>query len=134
MKKSYILECSYDYPFIVLAINSHSKPYKLCWALNKYFGLNFEKTKSHEIKDGLKFTRYKSKKKDNTHLNLLVNQSKKGYLMPSKKSVNYFLIINKKNWKNKKHEFLSKLKKINDILLVFELEEDINSNRFIIND
>ena len=54
--------------------------------------------------------------------------------MPSKKSVNYFLILNKKNWKNKKHEFLSKLRKINDILLVFELEEDINSNRFIIND
>ncbi|MAU36579.1 MAG: hypothetical protein CMD14_04310 [Flavobacteriales bacterium] len=74
------------------------------------------------------------KKKDSTHLNLLVNQSKKGYLMPSKKSVNYFLIINKKNWKNKKQEFLSKLRKINDILLVFELEEGINSNRFIIND
>lgn len=134
MKKSYTLECSYDYPVIVLAINSHSKAYKLCWTLNRSFGLNFEKTKSHEIKDGHKFTRYKSKKKDSTHLNLLVNQSKKGYLMPSKKSVNYFLILNKKNWKNKKHEFLSKLRKINDILLVFELEEDINSNRFIIND
>ena len=134
MKKNFILECSYDYPFTVLAINSHSKPYKLCWGLNQSFGLNFEKTKSHEINEGLSFTRYKSNKKDGTFLNLLVNQSKKGYLLPSKKSVNYFLIINKKNWKNEKHEFLSKLRKINDILLVFEMEEGINSNRFIIND
>ena len=61
--------------------------------------LNFEKTKSHEINDELSFTRYKSNKKDGTLLNLLVNQSKKGYLVPSKKSVNYFLIINKKNFK-----------------------------------
>ena len=81
MKKNYTLECSYDYPVIVLAINSHSKPYKLCWTLNRYFGLNFEKTKSHEIKDGLKFTRYKSKKKASTHLNLLVKAHNKLYQM-----------------------------------------------------
>ena len=38
------------------------------------------------------------------------------------------------NWKKEKHEFLSKLRKINDILLVFELGEEKNSERFIIYD
>ena len=134
MKKNYVLNCDYDYSFVVLAINSHSKVYKLCWSLNKHLGLSFEKTNNHKINEKLIVPRYKSKKKDGTVLNLLVNQSKKGYMIPSQKTVNYFLIINKDNWKKEKHEFLSKLRKINDILLVFELGSEQNRDRFIIYD
>ena len=57
-------------------------------------------------------------------------------MIPSQKSVNYFLIINKENWMVEKDEFLSKLRAINDILLVFELELDKekDSDRFLIHD
>ena len=67
---------------------------------------------------------------------MLSNRSKKGYIIPSQKSVNYFLIINKKNYKTKKQELLTKLRAINDILLVFEIKTDTeqNSDRFIIHD
>ena len=136
MKKYYRLDCTYDYDFVVLAINSHSKAYKLCWSLNQAFGLNFETTDNHKINDELIFTRYKSENIDGSALNLFSNRSKKGYMIPSQKSVNYFLIITKDSWKAEKDEFLSKLRTINDILLVFELELDKekDSDRFIIYD
>ena len=136
MKKYYILDCAHDYDFVVLAINSHSKPYKLCWSLNQTLGLNFEITTNHKINKKLVFTRYKSENIDRGVFNLLVNRSKKGYMIPSQKSVNYFLIINKDNWMVEKYELLSKLRAINDILLVFEfeLDKEKNSDRFIIYD
>ena len=136
MKKKYTLDCSYDYDFDVLAINSHTKAYKLCWILNKTLGFNFEIVEDHKINKELVFTRYKSENNDGEAINLLSNRSKKGYIIPSQKSVNYFLIINKKNYKTKKQELLTKLRAINDILLVFEIKTDTeqNSDRFIIHD
>ena len=134
MKKQYVLDCEYDYGFKVLAINSHSKPYKLCWNLNQKLGLNFEITDNHKINKDLIFTRYKSENIDGSTLNLFLNRSKKGYMIPSQKSVNYFLIINKDRWRVEKDELLSKLRTINDILLVFEidLKKEQNSDRFIV--
>ena len=136
MKKYYRLDCAHDYDFVVLAINSHSKAYKLCWRLNQILGLNFEITESHKINKELIFTRYKSENSDGRSLHLLSNRSKKGSMISSQKSINYFLIINKDNWATEKYEFLSKLREINDILLVFELELDKekNSDRFIMYD
>ena len=136
MKKRYTLDCPYDYGFEVLAINSHSKAYKLCWILNQKLDLNFEITDSHKINEALIFTRYKSENTDKGVFNLLSNRSKKGDMIPSQKSVNYFLIIDKDNWMVEKYEFLSKLRAINDILLVFEIDlaKEKNSDRFLIHD
>jgi len=135
MKKYHTLEIIQEYEFITLAINSHSKGYKLCWNLNNAFGLNFEMTENHKITNELIFTRYEAKNNDGILFNLLSNRSKQGYLIPSQKSINYFLLINN-NQNNIKDEVLSKLRAINDILLVFELDlkKIKNSDRFIIYD
>lgn len=136
MKTHYTLDCDQEYDFIVLAINSHSKAYKLCWNLNNKLFLNFEITAEHSVSDELFFTRYKSKNENIAQIDLLTNRSKKGYLIPSQKSVNYFLVIKDESWREKKDTFLSKLRTINDILLVFELDlkKTKNSDRFIIYD
>ena len=136
MKMHYTLECDQEYEFVVLAINSHSKAYKLCWNLNNTLLLNFEMTDEHSISDELLFTRYKTKTENGAQINLLANRTKKGYLIPSQKSVNYFLVIKDEYWCDTKESFLSKLRAINDILLVFELdlEKTKNSDRFIIHD
>tara|TARA_B100000287_G_scaffold299518_1_gene282679 strand:+ start:281 stop:700 length:420 start_codon:yes stop_codon:yes gene_type:complete len=136
MKKYHRLDCSYDYAFKVLAISSHSKAYKLCWHLNQKLNLSFEKINSHKINESLFFTRYKSKDSEGNTLSLFSNRSKNGFLIPSQKSVNYFMIINKEFWNLKKDEFLGKLRAINDILLVFELDlqKEKNSDRFVIHD
>ncbi len=129
MKTHHILHCTQEHEFITLAINSHSRGYKLCWSLNKSLGLSFKMTDSHIISKDLIFTRYVAKDDDGRLFNLLPNLSKKGYLIPSQSRINYFLLINKSNWGNIKDRLLSKLRAINDILLVQELDVEKIKNR-----
>ena len=136
MKKYHKLNCEEEYDVVTLAISSHIKAYKLCWMLNKKLGLNFELTNNHTTLEGDSFVRYKSEDKEGMEMNLLLNRSKKGYILPTKKTTDYFLIINKNDWKKIKRQFLNRLRAINDILLVFEIDMDKekNSERLIIYD
>ena len=93
MKTRVTLKCAEGFDFSVLAINSHIKAYKLCWNMNKFLQLDFEKKKDHRIKEELRFARYIYVCDDDVEYTLLANHSKKGCLIPSQKSVNFFLLI-----------------------------------------
>ena len=136
MKTRLTLECVEEIDFSVLAINSHTKAYKLCWNINKSLKLNFEKEEDHSIKEELWFARYVYVCDDNVEYTLLANHSKKGCLIPSQKSVNFFLLIKNDYWQQEKTEFINKLRDIKDILLVFELDTNLTKHidRFIFND
>jgi len=137
MKKHFVLDYSYELGFVVLGLNCHSKAYKLCWFLNQKLELDFEKAKDHNIKNQGRFTRYSyTNQYLESHYDLLVNRSKEGYLIPSKKSVNYFLKVESRFWKQEKEEFIRKIKEIPEILLIFELELKTNNelDKFIFND
>ena len=73
---------------------------------------------------------------DDVEYTLLANHSKKGCLIPSQKSVNFFLLIKNDNWQQEKTEFISRLREVKDILLVFEVETNLikQVDRFIFND
>ena len=137
MKTRYTLDFFEEPDFIVLAINSHTKEYKLCWHLNQKLQFDFAKTTDHKIEDELWFSRYLYNDQSyDTEYELLSNRSKNGYLLPSHKGVNFLLKINKTMKTSEKEEFIQKLRKIPEILLIFEL--DLNKikqlNRFIFND
>ena len=136
MKTRFTLDCAEEIDFTVLAINSHIKAYKLCWNINKSLQLNFEKKKDHNIKEELWFARYTSVCPDDVEYTLLANRSKNGYLIPSKKSVNFFLLIKNNYWQQEKIEFISKLREIEGILLVFEVDTNgiKHIDRFFFND
>ena len=132
MKTRFILECPGDTNFSVLAIHTHIKGYKLCWNINKALGVTFEKNKDHNVEENLWFSRYTYICEEGVEYNLLANRSKKGYLIPKQKSVNYFLVIEDNQQKTKQH-FLNKIKEVKDVLLVFEIETKLikEINRFI---
>jgi len=136
MKTRLTLDCSGELDFAVLAINSHIKAYKLCWNINKLLKLNFEKKKDHRIKEELWFARYMYVCDDDVEYTLLANHSKKGCLIPNQKSVNFFLLIKNNYWQQEKTEFISRLKDVKDILLVFEVDTKLikHIDRFIFND
>ena len=136
MKKRFILEYCEEFDFFVLAINSHTKAYKLCWNINKSLKLNFEKKQDHCVKKELWFASYTSVCDDGVEYNLLANRSKNGYLIPTQKSVNFFLLIKNNFWQQEKKQFISRLREVNDILLVFELDTSLlkHIDRFIFND
>jgi len=136
MKTRFTLECAEEFDFAVLAINSHIKAYKLCWNINSSMQLNFEKKNDHNIKKDLWFSRYNYISDDGIEYDLLANRSKKGYLVPSQKSINFFLIVKNDYWNQDKAEFMIKLRNIADILLVFEIDTANlkHIDRFIFND
>ena len=136
MKTRFTLECAEEFDFAVLAINSHIKAYKLCWNINSSMQLNFEKKNDHNIKKDMWFSRYNYISDDGIEYDLLANRSKKGYLVPNQKSINYFLVVKNDYWEQEKLDFMSKLRNIPDVLLAFEI--DIANlkyiDRFIFND
>ena len=136
MKTRFILDCVKELDFSVLAINSHTKAYKLCWNINKYLQLNFEKKEDHKIKEESWFARYTYVCDDEAEYTLLSNHSKNGYLISDQKSVNFFLLIKNDYWQQEKTEFISRLRDVKDILLVFEIETNLikDIDRFIFND
>ena len=136
MKTYFTLEQVDEIDFSVLAINSHAKGYKLCWSINKELQLNFEKVEDQIINNELMFSRYFCTTNKGDEYNIITNRSKKGYLIPDQKSVNYFLIANNRNWLAEKKEFISKLRENKEVLLVFELDAEKSKyiNRFIFND
>jgi len=136
MKTRFTLECAEELDFAVLAINSHIKAYKLCWNINSSMKLNFEKTHDHNVKEDLWFSRYTYISDEGVEYDLLTNRSKKGYLVPNQKSINYFLVVRNDYWKQDKPDFMSKLRGIQDVLLAFEIDiENLKYiDRFIFND
>ena len=137
--KSLTLEYLDEVDFIVLAINSHAKGYKLCWEMNNRLKVNFIKNKYHKPEETTEvaFSRFTSEDKDlEIHHDLISNYSKGGQLLPKFKNIDYFLKIQNPFWEKEKEEFIGKLSKITEILLIFEFDLDSISslNPFIFHD
>ena len=90
MKTYFTLDQIEEVDFSVLAINSHAKGYKLCWSINKELQLNFEKAEDQIIHNEMVFSRYTCVTNEGCEYNIIANRSKKGYLIPDQKKVNYF--------------------------------------------
>ena len=135
--KTYKIDGEEEIDFLILGINSHVRLYKLCWEINKKLKTNFVKTQNHKPQNRNKqsFEMYRfTDKNTQTRYNILSNRSPSGHLDPQNKSVNYFLIVQEGVYSSKK--IIKSLRKIDDILLVFELNlSKIKSiSPFIVND
>ena len=126
-----------DINFVILAINSHEKMYKLCWSINKNKKFNFKKTTNHINPENTsqnfeRFTYINSL--TNTKYDIVSNSCSKGFLDPTNKSVNYFFTIQGGVYNIEK--IIQNLNELESVLLVFELNlYKIKSiNPFIIND
>lgn len=121
MKKIYTLERTDIFDFSVFAISSHVRGFKLCWNINKELMMDFEMLDDHVIDNNLYFSRYSYVCEEGKQYNILKNQSNKGYLIPEYKSINFFLLIDEEEIKR---ELILKLKKVKDILLIFEIKKE----------
>ena len=135
MKTVHIIDDEIKLDMTVLAVNSHVKGYNLCWHINKKLCINFIKKEIFigENKESLSAfeVEYENKK-----ITLVNNRSKKRILVPEKKNVDFFIIVEPEMKNTAKEEFISKLREISKILLIFEvdLEKEQEAHRFIIND
>lgn len=123
------LDIEYDYDFILIAICSHERDYRFCWALNKTLNLDLQKREQPiEIKDKkldgpLNFSVYHHPDEEMfTDYYIIVNRANGVFLITEHKNVDYFMIIKGNITTAEKNKLITQLKKINNILTAYEID------------
>ena len=122
------LKLELDFDFIVLAITTSLKDYRLCFNLNKFAPANFMRvdelalplSDNHTV---ALFNRYTYLPENcETEFYLLSNKSSEGLLIPEMNRVDYFLVI--KNFIDKEdlEAWITHLKQIPELLAAVEVD------------
>ena len=135
MKTVYFLDQKPELDFDILAINSHSKAYVLCWHINNDINTCFKKKKGIVFSKKEVYSEFACSY-EGFDMSIIQNQSKQGFLIAEKNKIDFFLKITPKMSSDQKVQFLLKLKRISKILLIFELnlQKEQNAHRFIFDD
>lgn len=123
-----VLLTEFEYDFQLIGISSHAKDYRLCWELNKEFGiqLNKEEDVLFSTKKGDKavFSMYFYQNEyEDKDLRLISNKSSGRLLIPESKASDFILMFYDYN-EFEVREMLVKIRKINVVLTAFELDVD----------
>ncbi len=119
------LSFEYDYDFQLIGLYCHFKDYRLAWALNKRFEFDFVKqdpyaiTNEEEIQEFSYYTF--SIEHQELYYYLLANRSEHGLLIPERKDIDYFIIIDGLYERSKKKEFITQLSTLNEVLSAVEV-------------
>ena len=127
MNRKY-LKFEIDLDFLLIALTSPLKDYRLCYLVNKYLHLNFVKIGdlSVEIHPGTEpvlFSRYRyNTEPTDTDFYLIANKGTEGHLLPEMPRADYFLLI--KNYMDEKDfdDLLSGLNKIPEIVAAVKID------------
>lgn len=125
MSKTVFLS-EFEYDFKLIGISSHSKDYRLCWEINKKFGVELQKEqdvlfsnkKGHTANFSMYFYQNEAEEKD---LRLISNKSGGRLLIPESKASDFLLMFYDYN-KFEISEMLREIRKINIVLTAFEVE------------
>lgn len=115
------LQVSYDFDFLILALNANVKPYKLAWSINKELGLNLIMAENIEIgfneKKSLSILNYIDTDEFRT-VRLIKNRVEEtevafnAYLLPELKNFDYFLLLENETNTFDENAFISEIKQI----------------------
>ncbi len=124
------LKLELDFDFILIAITSQLKDYRLCYYINKYTETNFNKVDDlclHFKDDGAKYFSHYLYQWTNTDclFHLLANKGTDGFLIPEMKEADYFILIKEFIDEEDLDFFLERIKLIQDI----QAAAEINPNR-----
>lgn len=120
------LEIEEDFDFFMLGICSHVKDYRLCWEINKEFGIELHKDPDLEVMNNgeqktFSFNSYENSANPNDYY-LISNKSELGFLVPEEKKCDYFLIIKGPLAKKEEEELIKKLNHSKNILTCYPIE------------
>ncbi len=130
-----ILSFELDLDFILIAITSQLKDYRLCYHINKELNADFRKINDYELNlfagnEPLQFSQYFYQiKASQTEFYIIANHSVSGFLIPEMGKVNYFMLI--KNYFDEEdlNSMVFRLKQIGNIKTVLRINpKRIKSN------
>lgn len=115
------LQVTYDFDFLLLALNASVKPYKLAWSLNKELGLNLVKNENIEIgfneQKSLSIQNFLDSSEFQT-VRLIrnraedVNEAFNAFLLPELKNFDYLLLLENETNSFDENVFISEIKQI----------------------
>lgn len=130
-----ILSFELDLDFILIAITSYLKDYRLCYYINKELNIDFRKINDYCLtlfsgNEPLRFSQYFYKiMSTETEFYIIANHSTAGYLIPELANINYFMLIKNHFDEEDLEDTLLRLKRIENIETVIQLDpKAIKSN------
>ena len=124
MSKHLLLD-DYDYDFFAIGITCHAKDYRLCWAINKLLDISLEKDTDIELtnkkgKTSKHSCYYYWDELTEKEYRLVSNKSQNDFLVKEQKQADFYLLLYENTAETAK-EIAIQLKKINIILMSFEV-------------
>lgn len=121
------LKYELDLDFVLLAITTPLKDYKLCFKINKHLNFNFGKINELELmfnadENPFCFSRYYYLDfQTETIFYLLANKGTEGFLVPEMKNADFFLLIHNYIDREDLQNVIAGLNKIPEILVAVEI-------------
>ncbi|WP_431199544.1 IPExxxVDY family protein [Mucilaginibacter sp. P25] len=122
------LKFEIDFDFVLIAVTSSLKDYRVCFLINKYLNFNFVKTDDLEVdiypgSEPVLFSLYRySWETTETDFFFIGNKGSDGYLVPEIKSADYFLMIRNYIDDNELDTIISSLNKIPEIVAAVKID------------
>ncbi|MGI4728528.1 MAG: IPExxxVDY family protein [Janthinobacterium lividum] len=130
-----ILSFELDLDFILIAITSQLKDYRLCYHINKELNADFRKVNDYELNlfagnEPMQFSQYFYQIKTfETEFYIIANRGAAGFLIPEMASVNYFMLIKNHFDDEDLGNMICRLKQIENIKKVVRVDpKKIKSN------
>lgn len=120
------LKLELDFDFILIALTSQLKDYRLCFHINKVAETDFRKVDELELQlkesEPRYFSRYLHQiPNSECEFYLIANRGSDGFLIPEMKESDYFILIKEFIDDEDLELFLSQLRRINDIQAAVEV-------------
>ncbi|MFC0513338.1 IPExxxVDY family protein [Mucilaginibacter angelicae] len=122
------LKFEIDFDFVLIAVTSSLKDYRVCFLINKYLNFNFVKNDDLEVDiypgaEPVLFSLYRySWETTETDFFFIGNKGSDGYLVPEIKSADYFLMIRNYIDDNELDTIVSTLNKIPEIVAAVKID------------
>ena len=123
------LKLELDFDFILIAVTSQLKDYRLCFNINKYTETDFRKTEDLIVNFKGIASKYFSKyihrpSNSECEFYLIANKGSVGFLISEMKEADYFIMIKDFIDEEDLDFFLTRLKLVKDIQAVVELNPE----------
>jgi hypothetical protein len=132
------LKFEIDFDFVLIAVTSSLKDYRVCFLINKYLNFNFSKTDDLEVDiypgaEPVLFSLYRySWETTETDFFFIGNKGSDGYLVPEIKSADYFLMIRNYIDDNELDTIISSLNKIPEIVAAVKIDQNKITGKSVI--
>lgn len=115
-----------EFDFDLFGISCHARDYRLCWELNSKLKFDFQRTEDYEVRQQRELISCASyeytHEEDHINYYIIANRGENGFVVPEQKQADYFLIIKGSFNKERKEELMEKIRALNSVLAIYELD------------